>query len=148
MTVGAWLFKRFATMKMISLIGNGFYSWSTDKANLDQVSEFGCYKSKKSKLKPKLPAYRQQAPLPIADWRFYLFSYLAHIFCCFRKCLYREYTKAQELVEEDVTQSLNIVNLFRRLRMHGFALDYLVSRRKRSMLAFIAQHKNTTAIIH
>jgi hypothetical protein len=31
--------------------------------------------------------------------------------------------------------------------MHGFALDYVVSRRKRSMLAFIAMHKNTTAIM-
>jgi len=47
MAAGSWIFKRFAKMKMISLIGNGFYSWSTDKTNLEDVSEFGCYKTKK-----------------------------------------------------------------------------------------------------
>jgi len=45
--------------------------------------------------------------------------------CCCKSHWYSEYSKALEKVNFDVDRSFDVVNLLRRLRLHGFALTTL-----------------------
>jgi len=84
--------------------------------------------------------------VPPATNAFLIWSYCFICSCCTRR-YYRQYNETLEKVREDVSQNLNIITVFKRLRMHGFALDSLVSLKKRAMLAYLANRKSTSIIM-
>ena len=84
--------------------------------------------------------------VPPATNAFLIWSYIFICSCC-KKRYHRKYNETIDLVKEDVSQNLNIITVFKRLRMHGFALETLVAAKKRSLLAYLAKRKSTTIIM-
>jgi hypothetical protein len=50
---------------------------------------------------------------------------LNKVFCCCSSLWYDEYESKLKLVNDDLTRQLDIVFVLRRLRLHGFALNFL-----------------------
>ena len=67
--------------------------------------------------------------------------------CCCKRDWYNEYTKALDKVTFDVNRTFDVVNLLRRLRLHGFALTSLTDSNDRKLIAMNTEFKSLNVII-
>ena len=76
------------------------------------------------------------------DYKYYLFRY----FCCCQTTKFKAYQTAIDKIQDDIKVQLNIISVFRRIRMHSFSLNHLLSYRKRKIIATLAYRRSVTVL--
>jgi len=99
----------FGSMNYLSHIANRFYTWNIPDSFLKEWDS----RSEKGMTKDEIPI-----PRCLSIWQFYN----TYVNCCCRTQAYRDYQNTLEIVEQDMFRNLDLLDLLRRLKMHGFAL--------------------------
>ena len=74
---------------------------------------------------------------------FHLYSFLTMLGCkvCYRNSKKKKYEAALKKVKYDLEDNLNIMTILRRLRMHGYAIDFLTKRKVSKAFTELAAKK-------
>jgi len=132
----SWIFGSFvaffASMNFQSQIANKFYSWSAPASFRGQsktASGFCCccckwfgdsFASKVDYSRELDEKKRDEIPIPpcLSFWQL-IYKYV----CCWCKGeRYTDYQETLAIVNKDMSRNLDVLDLLRRLKMHGFAL--------------------------
>ena len=71
-----------------------------------------------------------------------------YVFFCFRNKKFRDYDLILRKAEKDIVFDMDIVQIIRRLRMHGLALTMLTSKQARYYMASASRKKVIDLIDH
>ena len=112
----------FAKMNYLSLIANRFYTWNAPQSFQQNDSLFHSYFANQvDYLTENDQKKKFEIPRPhfLSVWQF-VYQYI----CCLCKgARYRDYKETIKIVEQDMRRNLDILDLLRRLKMHGCALS-------------------------
>ena len=100
----------FVRYEFLTLFANRMYIWSP--YNLEE---------KESEI--EVPIKREPF--------FHLYSFLTMLGCkiCYRNSRKKKHEAALKKVKHDLEDNLNIMTILRRLRMHGYVIDFLAKRK-------------------
>ena len=128
-TVSGFFISSFASMNYASLIANRFYTWNAPTS----FKEDGYFANEVNYVTEVDSKKKEEIPIPpfLAVWQC-CFTFL-RCFCKLRR--FRDYKDTIKIVEKDMSRNLDILDLLRRLKMHGFALTSQLSK---SSMRFIS----------
>ena len=152
--IGSLLVARFGKMRLSALLANRFYTWDTPDSFRKMAAEdtrkwrwYKCWWGHNQLKTSILSGTRNNVSIPIPFGLNIVQLMYTFCFCFCRRDWYREYLKTLVIVNKDIDKGLDILNLLRRLRMHGFGVATMFKEDERKFIAGRAENKPLKEVI-
>lgn len=121
MKLFGFLFMRpIVRYNFLSLITNRMYIWENQKLKKTTM---------KSRFRQKKSFFENEVPIDIPhNLELYTCMSRCGCRCCLRRTNWKQYEEALQKVNLDINNNFDVTKLFTRLRMHGYAVEFLLNR--------------------